>query len=178
MPTPRKKTINPQDAATSAICALLRDQSGDELIASINHLREVIHGYSPFASEPTDFVRWVPNTDVYGNNYNPNSVAPPEMELLRLSIDADGYTQPIVAMPDGEGKYEVIDGFHRHRVGKEMPSIQKRVKGHLPIVCIRSTQTDQSDRMASTVRHNRARQAFGASHVRYGYRIEKAELER
>lgn len=130
---------------------------GPELIEAINSIREIIHGFSPFASEPVDFVRWVKNDAVYANDYNPNSVAPPEMELLRLSIDADGFTQPIVSMPDGDGKYEVIDGFHRHRVGKEMPSIEKRVKGYLPLVSIRQTQTDRSDRMASTIRHNRAR---------------------
>lgn len=135
----------------------LSQLNGDELIEAINRLREVIHNYSPFKTEPTDFVRWVKNTSVYANQYNPNSVAPPEMELLRLSIDADGYTQPIVTMPDGNGGYEVVDGFHRHRVGKEMPSIQKRVHGYLPTVAIRPTQTDQSDRMASTIRHNRAR---------------------
>lgn len=130
---------------------------GDALVQSINQLREVIHGFSPFKSEPVDFVRWVPNTAVYANDYNPNSVAPPEMELLKLSIDADGYTQPIVSMPDPDGRYEVIDGFHRHRVGKEMPDIQKRVLGYLPLVCIRESQTDKTDRMASTIRHNRAR---------------------
>lgn len=130
---------------------------GAELVEAINALRETIHTHSPFASEPVDFVRWVPNGAVYANDYNPNSVAPPEMELLRLSIDADGYTQPIVSMPDDNGSFEVIDGFHRHRVGKEMPEITERVKGYLPLVCIRSTQSDRSDRMASTIRHNRAR---------------------
>lgn len=145
------------EATKEAIEACLSEFSGESLIEAINELRSVIHEYSPFKSEPVDFVRWVPNTSVYANDYNPNSVAPPEMELLRLSIDADGYTQPIVSMPDDDGKYEVIDGFHRHRVGKEMPSIQERVKGHLPLVCIRQTQTDKSDRMASTIRHNRAR---------------------
>lgn len=130
---------------------------GAELVEAINALRETIHAHSPFASEPVDFVRWVPNGAVYANDYNPNSVAPPEMELLRLSIDADGYTQPIVSMPDDNGSFEVIDGFHRHRVGKEMPQITERVKGYLPLVCIRSTQSDRSDRMASTIRHNRAR---------------------
>ena len=83
----------------------------------INSAREMIHEISPFKSEPVDFVRWVKNPSVYANDYNPNSVAPPEMELLRLSIRADGYTQPIVAMPDDDQRYEVIDGFHRHRVG-------------------------------------------------------------
>lgn len=139
------------------ISDFLSGLSGTELIDAINELRETIHKHSPFSSEPVDFVRWVPNGTVYANDYNPNSVAPPEMELLRLSIDADGYTQPIVSMPDDNGSFEVIDGFHRHRVGKEVPEITERVKGYLPLVCIRSTQSDRSDRMASTIRHNRAR---------------------
>lgn len=129
----------------------------DELVDAINEIRACVAEHSPFKSEPVDFVRWVKNDKVYANDYNPNSVAPPEMELLRVSIDADGYTQPIVSMPDDDGGYEVIDGFHRHRVGKEMADIQARVKGYLPLVCIRSSQTDRSDRMASTIRHNRAR---------------------
>lgn len=129
----------------------------DERVSAINSIRAEISRYSPFQSEPVDFVRWVKNDAVYANDYNPNSVAPPEMELLRLSIEADGYTQPIVSMPDQTGKYEVVDGFHRHRVGKEMPDIQKRVQGYLPLVCIRQSQEDRSDRMASTIRHNRAR---------------------
>lgn len=139
------------------IKAMLSSLSGDALIAAINDLREEIHAHSPFATEPVDFVKWVPNTAVYANDYNPNSVAPPEMELLRVSIESDGYTQPIVADADDDGRYEVIDGFHRHRVGKEMPDIQKRIHGYLPLVQIRSSQTDKTDRMASTIRHNRAR---------------------
>lgn len=148
------------DRLSSAVVAIesaLLEVDGDELISRINRLRESIHCFSPFKAEPVDFVRWVRNDKVYSNDYNPNSVAPPEMELLRLSIDADGYTQPIVSMPDPDGKYEVVDGFHRHRVGKEMPDICERVKGYLPLVCIRETQADKSDRMASTIRHNRAR---------------------
>lgn len=128
-----------------------------ERVDQINALRELIHSHSPFNTEPVDFVRWVPNTQVHANDYNPNSVAPPEMELLRLSISADGYTQPIVSMPAEDGRSEVIDGFHRHRVGKECPDIQARVHGYLPLVRIRQSQTDRSDRMASTIRHNRAR---------------------
>lgn len=126
-------------------------------VSAINALREAVHEVSPFRSEPVDFVRWVPNALVHSNDYNPNSVAPPEMELLRLSIDADGYTQPIVSMVDPDDTFEVIDGFHRHRVGKECADIQSRVHGYLPLVQIRESQSDKTDRMASTIRHNRAR---------------------
>lgn len=122
----------------------------------VNEARELLHSISPFNSEPVDFVRWVKNTAVHANDYNPNSVAPPEMELLRLSISADGYTQPIVAMPVDDS-YEVIDGFHRHRVGKECGDIQGRVHGYLPLVSIKSDRREKSDRMAATIRHNRAR---------------------
>ena len=138
------------------IKAELQAKSGDDLITAINELREAIHQQSPFKSEPVDFVRWIKNTEVTANDYNPNSVAPPEMELLRLSISADGYTQPIVANAEGNGMV-VVDGFHRHRVGKECADVQERVKGYLPVVQIRSERVDREDRMASTIRHNRAR---------------------
>ena len=128
----------------------------DERVSLINELREELHGVSPFNTEPVDFVGWVKAPLVHANDYNPNSVAPPEMELLRLSIAADGYTQPIVSMQH-DGNFEVIDGFHRHRVGKECQDIQSRIHGYLPLVQIRSSQTDKASRMASTVRHNRAR---------------------
>lgn len=126
-------------------------------IDAINSLREAVAQHSPFASEPVDFVRWVPADTVHANDYNPNQVAPPEMELLRLSIDADGYTQPIVTMPEPDGGYVVIDGFHRHRVGKEFPTVTERIHGYLPVVAIRTDRTDKADRIASTIRHNRAR---------------------
>lgn len=128
-----------------------------ERIEAINNIRAALHEISPFKSEPVDFVRWVPCSSVYANDYNPNSVAPPEMELLRLSIEQDGYTQPIVGMLDEQGGREVIDGFHRHRVGKECPDINARVHGYLPIVQIRQDRTEKTDRMAATIRHNRAR---------------------
>lgn len=129
----------------------------DVKIDLINQAREALHEISPFKSEPVDFVKWVKNQNVYQNDYNPNSVAPPEMELLRLSISEDGYTQPIVSMPDNNEKFEVIDGFHRHRVGKECLDIQNKIFGYLPIVQIRDDKKDKNNRMASTIRHNRAR---------------------
>lgn len=141
---------------TESIIRIISSKGMDELVDSLNFVREKLHQISPFNKEPVDFVRWVKNQQVHQNDYNPNSVAPPEMELLRLSIDADGYTQPIVTM-EHDGQREVIDGFHRHRVGKECADIQSRVHGYLPVVQIRASQTDKASRMASTVRHNRAR---------------------
>lgn len=122
----------------------------------VNELREELHRFSPFATEPVDFVKWVPKEAVEANDYNPNSVAPPEMELLRISIMSDGYTQPIVANSE-DGRFVVVDGFHRNRVGKECADVTARVHGYLPVVQIRSTQVGTGDRMASTIRHNRAR---------------------
>lgn len=128
----------------------------DDKVLLINELRQAIHELSPFNTEPVDFVEWVKNTEVHANDYNPNSVAPVEMELLKVSITADGYTQPIVSMISEKGR-EVVDGFHRHRVGKEDAEIQSRVHGYLPLVKIRQSQEDKGDRMAATIRHNRAR---------------------
>lgn len=127
-----------------------------EKVDAINEVREALHEISPFSQEPVDFVRWVKSDGVRANDYNPNTVAPPEMELLHVSIAADGYTQPIVGNVEDDA-IVVVDGFHRHRVGKEYPDISERIKGYLPIVQIRTSQKDRSDRIASTIRHNRAR---------------------
>lgn len=128
----------------------------EQKVEAINNIREALHEVSPFKTEPTDFIRWVKKDDVYANSYNPNSVAPTEMDLLKLSIEADGYTQPIVTMKADNGR-EVIDGFHRHLVGKTYKPIQDRVHGYLPVVTINSDRESLEDRMAATVRHNRAR---------------------
>lgn len=130
----------------------------EQKVEMINEVKIFIHNISPMRSEPVDCVLWVKNDSVHANDYNPNSVAPPEMELLRLSISADGYTQPIVSMLEEDGKSrEVIDGFHRNRVGKECEEIQSRVHGYLPVVTINEDRTKINDRVASTIRHNRAR---------------------
>jgi ParB-like chromosome segregation protein Spo0J len=122
----------------------------------INELRECIHELSPFKNEPVDFVKWVISDNVVANDYNPNKVAPPEMELLEISIMNDGYTQPVVTYPNGD-KIEVVDGFHRTRVSKESKVVRQRVMGYTPTVIIRKEQSDKNDRIASTIRHNRAR---------------------
>lgn len=130
----------------------------DEKVEAMNRIREKIHNLSPFSTEPVDFIKWVKVESVTANDYNPNSVAPPEMELLRKSIHHDGYTQPVVTWNSTEkNQREVIDGFHRTRVCKEMEDVNKRVHGYLPVVTVKDDCTSQNDRMASTIRHNRAR---------------------
>ena len=124
---------------------------------AVNEIRMALREHSPMKAEPVDCVLWVDAEKVHANDYNPNSVAPPEMRLLQLSIQADGYTQPIVAMDEGDGRYEIVDGFHRHRVGREVGAVRKRLKGRLPIAAINAARTTKEDRMASTIRHNRAR---------------------
>jgi ParB-like chromosome segregation protein Spo0J len=129
----------------------------EERIEAINTLREVIHAASPFQNEPVDLVRWLPNDSVSANDYNPNTVAPPEMKLLEHSIREDGYTQPIVAWQNDGIGVEVVDGFHRTRVGKESRRIKKRTAGYLPVVIANDNRLDRGDRIAATIRHNRAR---------------------
>ncbi|HSW65471.1 MAG TPA: ParB N-terminal domain-containing protein [Dissulfurispiraceae bacterium] len=132
------------------------DQSIDERVLLINELRKAIARYSPFSNEPVDCVLWVKPDKVRANDYNPNTVAPPEMELLRVSIGNDGFTQPIVAW-EAESDYEVVDGFHRNRVVRECDDIRERLHGHMPLAVINSGRSDRGDRIASTIRHNRAR---------------------
>lgn len=150
--------VSPNKVVSDAkiLFEFLSGMSDDARIEAINDIRAELHEYSPFKSEPVDFVRWVKSEGVTANDYNPNSVAPPEMELLKVSISEDGYTQPIVTFAEG-GRREVVDGFHRHRVGKECPEVTARVKGYLPVVTINDGRTDKGDRIASTIRHNRAR---------------------
>lgn len=139
-----------------SICSKIDGMEFDEKVEAINYAREMLHSVSPFKDEPVDYVQWVKSDNVVANEYNPNKVAPPEMELLEISIMNDGYTQPIVTWPR-DGVSEVVDGFHRSRVGKESKLVGKRINGYLPTVAIRSEQSGKNDRIASTIRHNRAR---------------------
>jgi len=130
----------------------------EQKIQAINDARGSLHEISPFRDNPVDLILWVKSERVEANDYNPNSVAPPEMELLKTSILEDGYTQPIVTWHSKErGALEVVDGFHRNRVGKECDVVKKRVMGYLPVVQIKESQQGLTDRMAATIRHNRAR---------------------
>jgi ParB-like chromosome segregation protein Spo0J len=97
----------------------------------------------------------VPIDKIQANDYNPNHVAKREMELLYQSIKCDGYTMPIVCFFDLEAdKYIIVDGFHRYTIMLKYKDIFERENGCLPVSVI---QKDLSDRMASTIRHNRAR---------------------
>lgn len=125
----------------------------DEKVKMLNLIRTNIADISPF-EEPVDCVRWIPTDKVKANEYNPNKVASTEMKLLHTSIKLDGYTQPIVAYKLDNGEYEVVDGFHRNRVGKEYKDINKRIHGYLPIVVL---DKPLDERIGSTIRHNRAR---------------------
>lgn len=138
-----------------ALAAQLAVLPLDEKIDTLNGVRRVLHDVSPFRSEPVDLVIWARQSDVRANNYNPNAVAPPEMELLRHSVAANGYTQPIVVHQ--EDAYVVVDGYHRNRVGRECPEIRERVHGCLPVTQIRADRSDMNARIAATVQHNRAR---------------------
>lgn len=125
-------------------------------VEMLNAIKLALHEISPFRSEPVDCVLWVPAESVEKNNYNPNAVAPVEMRLLELSILQDGYTQPVVTWVNGDDR-EVVDGFHRTRVGKESQEVSRRIMGYLPVVTINDERVDRGDRMAATIRHNRAR---------------------
>lgn len=142
--------------ALSALIDELSKLPEDELITALNKIKIALHEISPFKKEPVDCVLWVKADMVEANDYNPNKVAPPEMKLLQHSIQMDGYTQPIVGFWEGD-YFEVVDGFHRNRVGKECPDIRERIKGYLPVTIINEERRDRNDRIAATIRHNRAR---------------------
>lgn len=104
---------------------------------------------------PVYNVRAIPIEKIKANNYNPNKVAPPEMKLLEISIWEDGFTQPIVCYYDqNNDEYIVVDGFHRFTTMLTSDRIRCREKGMMPVVVINK---ELGERMASTIRHNRAR---------------------
>lgn len=143
-----------QRRLTHDLLSYLSGLSGEEKIKAINEFRMAIHSVSPFRDEPVDCVLWIKNDHISPNDYNPNNVAPPEKKLLLKSIEVDGFTQPIVVTQSAPEEYEIVDGFHRHELGKSKASLKPRLKGYLPITCL---EGNRHDRMAATIRHNRAR---------------------
>lgn len=106
------------------------------------------------SKEPVSSVQWEHISELHANDYNPNKVAPPELELLVISILEDGWTQPIVTLPDGT----IVDGFHRFTVSQNDPRLMKRYQGFVPVVTV---DIDPVHRQMSTIRHNRARGTHG-----------------
>lgn len=134
----------------------LDNLSTTDKVEAINAIRVALHQHSPMKDHPIDLVLWKPIDEVRRNDYNPNSVAPTELKLLETSISEDGYTQPVVTWISETGR-EIVDGFHRSKIARESDKVNKSVHGFLPVTTVRNQQTDKSNRMASTIRHNRAR---------------------
>lgn len=130
-------------------------------VAAANTLMREASRLLPFAGRhPVACVQWIHISKVQANDWNPNSVANAEMKLLHTSISEDGYTQPVVAVwdpeagADGLGRYVIVDGFHRYTTMKIYEDIAATTQGYLPVVVL---DKSPADRMASTIRHNRAR---------------------
>lgn len=138
------------------LCEELAKLDPETRIEALNDVRFQMHQISPLKHHPVDFIKWVKSDKVEANEYNPNAVAPPEMQMLYESISNDGYTMPIVSFPD-EDTIKIVDGFHRRETERRNKDISESTLGYLPLSTIRSSQTDKSSRMASTILHNRAR---------------------
>lgn len=142
---------------TRALLGELEELPEGERVQALNEIRTALHHASPFRAEPVDLVLWVPAESVAANDYNPNTVAPPEMRLLEHSIHEDGYTQPVVTWVEEDGRRETVDGFHRGEVGRSSAAVRKRTHGYLPVTTVNPERADRNDRVAATIRHNRAR---------------------
>lgn len=135
----------------------LQSLSEDQRIEAINAFRQAIHELSPFREQPVDCVLWIKQDAITANDYNPNNVAPPEKRLLCKSLELDGFTQPIVVTENVPHHFEIVDGFHRHEIGTHRAALKRQLKGYLPVTCLRKERKNKIDRMAATIRHNRAR---------------------
>lgn len=136
---------------------LLAELPDAEKIDFSNRIKALLHRYSPFRAEPIDCVQWVPVEQIQENNYNPNQVAPPEKRLLYISLLRNGFTQPLVVWPDRPGHYSLVDGFHRYTLAQQRSVLRQRLHGYLPVVAITADEAHKAQRMAATIRHNRAR---------------------
>lgn len=144
------------DSLSEALCEALAALPVEDQVDALNRVRTALHEVSPLRHHPADLVLWVAAEEVEANDYNPNTVAAPEMELLERSIEADGYTMPVVTWVE-DGRRETVDGFHRGEVGRSCEAVRASTLGYLPVSTVNTDRTDRTDRMASTIRHNRAR---------------------
>ncbi|MBV7557727.1 ParB/RepB/Spo0J family partition protein [Enterobacter sp. ENT02] len=146
-----------QQRLINDIARYLQSLPEDQRIEAINAFRQAIHEHSPFREQPVDCVLWIKQDEITANDYNPNNVAPPEKRLLCKSLEMDGFTQPIVVTESDAQHYEIVDGFHRHEMGSNRAILKRQLKGYLPVTCLRKARQKKGDRMAATIRHNRAR---------------------
>ena len=144
------------DVAKTVIEYLESFDDVDLKIKAINELKSLIHQHSPFCREPVDCVLWVEAKTVEAHDYNPNVMATVEKKLLERSIELDGFTQPVVVARQ-QRRHLVVDGFHRHLIGKSRPELSRRLHGYLPVTLINAEREGQKERIAATIRHNRAR---------------------
>lgn len=135
----------------------LQALSFDEKIEALNQFRQALHEESPFNDQPIDCVLWVKEEQVLPNDYNPNNMAPQEKRLLTKSLEADGFTQPIVVIEKQDHSFEIVDGFHRHLLSQSKAALKKRFHGYLPVTQLERQDSSLPSRMAATIRHNRAR---------------------
>lgn len=141
---------------TQLISEVLLNMPEEQRIDAINQIKTCLHEHSPFINQPIDCVLWIKSDQIHANDYNPNALAPPEKRLLYTSLINNGYTQPIVVYDESK-KYTIVDGFHRSLLSKEKKELVKQLNGYLPITRIRPANANKTERIAATIRHNRAR---------------------
>ncbi|KHA55315.1 hypothetical protein NM74_17560 [Aeromonas hydrophila] len=142
------------DRVSSKLDDYLSELDGDELIMAINKLKSVLANRSPFKHNPIERVLWVNHDQLFPNDYNPNKMAPTEKKLLTVSLQENGFTQPLVVQQTKFG-FVIIDGYHRYTIATKNKCIKSRTYGYVPIVILE--QDERVALMAATVRHNRAR---------------------
>lgn len=140
---------------------LRKIEDPDKKISVLNEIRKSLSEESPLRHHPVDCVLWVKTDTIEGNDYNPNHVDRQNMKLLIHSIEEDGYTMPIVGCPEYD-IIRIVDGFHRRKSILTSKKISESTNNHVPVSLIRDEKKDLKNRMASTVRHNRAR---GVHHI-------------
>jgi ParB-like chromosome segregation protein Spo0J len=142
---------------TEELCKLIEGiKDNDQKIETLNQVRKQLHSISPLKHHPVDYVEWVKSEAVEANDYNPNHVAPPEEKLLLKSISEDGYTMSIVTSKEDNIR-RIVDGFHRRQIERNYKKIGSSTFGHVPVTTIREGKDGLADRIAATIRHNRAR---------------------
>lgn len=142
-----------QQRLTQDLTQFLASLPEDDRIKAINEIRMAIHQVSPFREEPVDCVLWVKTANLCLMITTQTTWHHPK-KLLQKSIEIDGFTQPIVVTHTDKNAMEIVDGFHRHEIGKGSSSLKLRLKGYLPVTCLEGTR---NQRIAATIRHNRAR---------------------